>query len=257
MKKFLVSMLVTLALPLVAIAQTSFTVHGVRLLKLVVTDDYRGAVAGKQHVFNWGVHDYSFDTQAHFLSREYREDPNSANAKYVDKWIRINGPTDRVGVDQQGKPFVDLGVFSDSVADIRAMFESDAAFVAGQEGPMICHITGMRADKPVLSECRYQYLSGAEYTIPPFIDQPVNDWLSDGVPPWFASEDGQTKFLFLNAFIANRLPAHGPCSTAAMTSECADWFEAESKKIAGVNLEEFKQAYKANQKFLKLPPLKR
>lgn len=257
MKKILVSVFMLLLLPIHAAGQEDFFARGVRLFKLIVSDDYLGAVSGKKHVFSWGMHDYEFDTQARFLAREYRDDAEQANAKYINKWIRINGPTDRIGLDRDGKPFVDLGVFSDSSADIRATFVSESALYAGREGPMICQVTGARSGRPMLNYCRYQYLVGSEYNVPPFVDQPINDWLSTGVPPWFATQSDQRKILFVSLFVADHLPPNSPCSTTAMTIECGDSFVGHLNRLVESPTDDFRSSYQAYQVMLGLPPIRK
>lgn len=207
--------------PAIALGQTP-SPQSVKLLKLALADDYGVAVSNGKSAFSWGVKHFDFDVQAVRIAHEYRSSPTDASTKYEGRWIKINGPVDRIDVDRTGRPFVDLGVFSDTSEDIRATFETPEAFLNGQTGPMICKVTSTRNDKPVLTQCRYQYLRGADRAIPPFIDEPMNDWMADGTRPWFAPTPGQGKSLSAMSVAFNQIADRQECRFGLSSQACQD-----------------------------------
>lgn len=219
-KRLLTAMLVV---PCIALGQ-GYSPESVKLLKLALNEDYGVAVSNGNAAFSWGVKHFDFDVQAAQISKEYRSSATEAAAKYDGRWIKINGPIDRIDVDKSGLPFVDIGVFSDSSADIRATFESPESFLNGQSGPMVCKVAGARNEKPVLTQCRYQYLLGADRAIPPFIDEPMNDWLSDGKRPWFAQTPGQQKALSSMATALNQVANKPECRAGLKAEACQKIF---------------------------------
>lgn len=219
-KRLLFAMLLA---PIVALGQTP-SPQSVRLLKLALSEDYGVAVTNGNAAFSWGVRHFDYDVQAIQLAREYRQSPMDAATRYDGHWIKINGPIERMGVDKTGLPFVDIGVFSDSSAALRATFDGSWSFLYGQSGPMVCKVTGTRSQKPVLTECRYQYLSGADRAIPPFIDEPVNDWLSDGKQPWFAPTQGQEKALSAIAEAIDKVAGRPECRAGMSSQDCQHIF---------------------------------
>lgn len=221
MKKHLLCAL--LIAPAVAFGQSP-SPQSVKLLKLALNEDYGVAVANGKAAFSWGVVHFDYDVQARQIAAEYRSSPTVASAKYEGRWIKINGPVDRIDVDKSGRPFIDLGVFSDSSADMRATFEDADSFLRGQTGPMICKVTGTRNEKPVLAHCRYQYLLGADRAIPPFIDEPMNDWLSSGTRPWFAPTPGEQKALAAMATALDQIADKPECRTGLSSGACQDLF---------------------------------
>lgn len=219
-KNFLLAILIA---PAIAFGQPP-SPRSVKLLKLALTEDYAVAVSNGNAAFSWGVRRFDYDVQASQIANEYRASPEDAATKYDGRWIRINGPVDRIDVDKSGLPFVDLGVFSDSSADIRATFESSSSFLNGQAGPMICKVSGTRNQKPTLTQCRYQYLLGADRAIPPFIDEPMNDWLSDGTRPWFAPTPGQQKALSSMTRALDQIADKPECRTGLKSEACRNIF---------------------------------
>lgn len=209
--------------PCIALAQAP-SPQSIRLLKQALNEDYGVAVANGKAAFSWGVRRYDFDVQAVQIAGEYRSSSSDASLKYDGRWIKINGPVDRIDVDKAGRPFVDLGVVSDSSADIRATFEDSSSFLNGQAGPMICKVTGTLHEKPVLTECRYQYLIGADRVIPPFIDGPMNDWLSGGQRPWFAPTQAQQKALSAMATALDQIASAPECRAGLASEACQSKF---------------------------------
>lgn len=237
-----------------ALAQFVPDPAGVHFLKMVLSDDYRKALDGGLTGIDWHIPKSTEKVTAFSLSRAYRQDPEAANERFTGKWITVGGQAVSMGVDPDGKPYVEYGVSNESVQNVHARFDTTSDFMRGQVEWVICKAAGTQGAAPLLEHCIFKYPTTEHGYITPEIDSAINRWFKTGEAPWFAVKDKDRATLFVFYWADRKIFPSAQCATNPSGEACAAAIEAVLSKLN--DYPDFGPSYTEARAALRLPALR-